>query len=211
MKKIINILIVDDEKDIRESLGDILIDEGFNVFLAKNASVAIKYKKKQKIDLILLDIWMPDIDGISLLKSWAKNKEINCPVLMMSGHGTIDTAIEATKIGATDFLEKPISLQKLLKSISGALKKSVEIDKIDKYFLENNSLKYVNDFKTDLQALKNSYFTALVGPKGNFINVCKSILVSSSSFQIDSQDLITTNIIKAVSYTHLTLPTIYSV
>ena len=196
MKKIINILIVDDEKDIRESLGDILIDEGFNVFLAKNASVAIKYKKKQKIDLILLDIWMPDTDGISLLKSWAKNKEINCPVLMMSGHGTIDTAIEATKIGATDFLEKPISLQKLLKSISGALKKSVEIDKIDKYFLENNSLKYVNDFKTDLQALKNSYFTALVGPKGNFINVCKSILVSSSSFHIDSQDLITTNIIK---------------
>ena len=196
MKKIINILIVDDEKDIRESLGDILIDEGFNVFLAKNASVAIKYKKKQKIDLILLDIWMPDIDGISLLKSWAKNKEINCPVLMMSGHGTIDTAIEATKIGATDFLEKPISLQKLLKSISGALKKSVEIDKIDKYFLENNSLKYVNDFKTDLQKLKNSYFTALVGPKGNFINVCKSFLVSSSAFNIDSQDLITPNIIK---------------
>ena len=196
MKKIINILIVDDEKDIRESLGDILIDEGFNVFLAKNASVAIKYKKKQKIDLILLDIWMPDIDGISLLKSWAKNKEINCPVLMMSGHGTIDTAIEATKIGATDFLEKPISLQKLLKSISGALKKSVEIDKIDKYFLENNTLKFVNDFKTNLQKLKNSYFTALVGPKGNFINVCKSFLVSSSSFHIDSQDLITTNIIK---------------
>lgn len=196
MKKIINILIVDDEKDIRESLGDILIDEGFNVFLAKNASVAIKYKKKQKIDLILLDIWMPDTDGISLLKSWAKNKEINCPVLMMSGHGTIDTAIEATKIGATDFLEKPISLQKLLKSISGALKKSVEIDKIDKYFLENNTLKFVNDFKTNLQKLKNSYFTALVGPKGNFINVCKSFLVSSSSFHIDSQDLITTNIIK---------------
>jgi len=196
LKKIINILIVDDEKDIRESLGDILIDEGFNVFLAKNASVAIKYKKKQKIDLILLDIWMPDTDGISLLKSWAKNKEINCPVLMMSGHGTIDTAIEATKIGATDFLEKPISLQKLLKSISGALKKSVEIDKIDKYFLENNTLKFVNDFKTNLQKLKNSYFTALVGPKGNFINVCKSFLVSSSSFHIDSQDLITTNIIK---------------
>jgi len=196
LKKIINILIVDDEKDIRESLGDILIDEGFNVFLAKNASVAIKYKKKQKIDLILLDIWMPDTDGISLLKSWAKNKEINCPVLMMSGHGTIDTAIEATKIGATDFLEKPISLQKLLKSISGALKKSVEIDKIDKYFLENNTLKFVNDFKTNLQKLKNSYFTVLVGPKGNFINVCKSFLVSSSSFHIDSQDLITTNIIK---------------
>ena len=196
MKNIANILIVDDEKDIRESLGDILTDEGFNVFLAKNASDAIKYKEKQKIDLILLDIWMPDTDGISLLKSWAKNKEIDCPVLMMSGHGTIDTAIEATKIGATDFLEKPISLQKLLKSISGALKKSVEIDKIDKYFLENNALKYVNDFKTDLQKLKNSYFTALVGPRGNFINVCKNFLVSSSAFNIDSQDLITPNIIK---------------
>jgi two-component system nitrogen regulation response regulator NtrX len=196
LKNIANILIVDDEKDIRESLGDILTDEGFNVFLAKNASDAIKYKEKQKIDLILLDIWMPDTDGISLLKSWAKNKEIDCPVLMMSGHGTIDTAIEATKIGATDFLEKPISLQKLLKSISGALKKSVEIDKIDKYFLENNALKYVNDFKTDLQKLKNSYFTALVGPRGNFINVCKNFLVSSSAFNIDSQDLITPNIIK---------------
>jgi len=196
LKKITNILIVDDEKDIRDSLGDILADEGFNVFLAKNASVAVKYKEKQKIDLILLDIWMPDIDGISLLKSWAKNKEIDCPVLMMSGHGTIDTAIEATKIGATDFLEKPISLQKLLKSISGALQKTVEIDKIDKYFLENNALKYINDFKTDLHKLKNSYFTALIGPKGNFINMCKSFLVSSSSFNIDSQDLITSNVIK---------------
>ena len=102
MKKITNILVVDDEKDIRDSLGDILSDEGFNVFLANNAANAINIKKKQKIDLILLDIWMPDTDGISLLKSWAKNKEIDCPVLMMSGHGTIDTAIEATKIGATD-------------------------------------------------------------------------------------------------------------
>ena len=196
MKKITNILVVDDEKDIRESLRDILIDEGFNVFLAKNAAEAIRLKEKQKIDLILLDIWMPDTDGISLLKSWAKNKEIDCPVLMMSGHGTIDTAIEATKIGATDFLEKPISLQKLLKSITGALKKSVEIDKIDKNFLENSHLKYISDFKNNLHKLKNSYFTALVGTKGNFLNVCKSFLVSSSSLNIDSQDLITPNIIK---------------
>ena len=79
---------------------------------------AKKIKLSQTIDLILLDIWMPDIDGLSLLKEWASNNEINCPVIMMSGHGTIDTAIEATKIGATDFLEKPISLQKLLKTIS---------------------------------------------------------------------------------------------
>ncbi len=196
MKKITNILIVDDEKDIRDSLGDILTDEGFNVFLAKNAANAINFKKKQKIDLILLDIWMPDTDGISLLKSWAKNKEIDCPVLMMSGHGTIDTAIEATKIGATDFLEKPISLQKLLKSISGALKKTIDVDKIDKDFIESSGLNYMNDFKNSIQKLKNSYFSALVGSKGNFINVCKNLLISSSSFNIDSQDLISQNIIK---------------
>ena len=196
MKKITNILIVDDEKDIRDSLGDILTDEGFNVFLANNAANAINFKKKQKIDLILLDIWMPDTDGISLLKSWAKNKEIDCPVLMMSGHGTIDTAIEATKIGATDFLEKPISLQKLLKSISGALKKTIDVDKIDKDFIESSGLNYMNDFKNSIQKLKNSYFSALVGSKGNFINICKNLLISSSSFNIDSQDLISQNIIK---------------
>ena len=196
MKKITNILIVDDEKDIRDSLGDILTDEGFNVFLANNAANAINFKKKQKIDLILLDIWMPDTDGISLLKSWAKNKEIDCPVLMMSGHGTIDTAIEATKIGATDFLEKPISLQKLLKSISGALKKTIDVDKIDKDFIESSGLNYMNDFKNSIQKLKISYFSALVGSKGNFINVCKNLLISSSSFNIDSQDLISQNIIK---------------
>ena len=196
MKKITNILIVDDEKDIRDSLGDILTDEGFNVFLANNAANAINFKKKQKIDLILLDIWMPDTDGISLLKSWAKNKEIDCPVLMMSGHGTIDTAIEATKIGATDFLEKPISLQKLLKSISGALKKTIDVDKIDKDFIESSGLNYMNDFKNSIQKLKNSYFSALVGSKENFINVCKNLLISSSSFNIDSQDLISQNIIK---------------
>ena len=196
MKKITNILVVDDEKDIRDSLGDILTDEGFNVFLAKNAANAINFKKKQKIDLILLDIWMPDTDGISLLKSWAKNKEIDCPVLMMSGHGTIDTAIEATKIGATDFLEKPISLQKLLKSISGALKKTIDIDKIDKDFIETSGFNYINDFRTSIQSLKNTYFSALVGPKGNFINVCMNLLISSSSFNIDSQDLISSNIIK---------------
>ncbi|MDC1173667.1 response regulator, partial [Methylophilaceae bacterium] len=110
------ILIIDDEEDIRESLSDIIKDEGFEVVVAENAVKAREIKSKIRFDLILLDIWMPDCDGISLLKQWAKDKEINCPVIMMSGHGTIDTAIEATKIGAFDFLEKPISLQKLLKT-----------------------------------------------------------------------------------------------
>ena len=126
------ILVIDDEKDIRDSLKDILTDEGYKIFLAANASEAKEKKLSEKIDLILLDIWMPDIDGLSLLKEWAGNNEINCPVIMMSGHGTIDTAIEATKIGATDFLEKPISLQKLLKTITSSLKNASIIKKIDK-------------------------------------------------------------------------------
>jgi len=128
------ILVIDDEKDIRDSLKDILNDEGYKIFLAANASEAKEKKLSEKIDLILLDIWMPDIDGLSLLKEWAGNNEINCPVIMMSGHGTIDTAIEATKIGATDFLEKPISLQKLLKTITSSLKNASIIKKIDKVF-----------------------------------------------------------------------------
>ena len=137
------ILIVDDEKDIRDSLKDILIDEGYEIHLAKNALEAKKIKLSQTFNLILLDIWMPDIDGLSLLKEWASNNEINCPVVMMSGHGTIDTAIEATKIGATDFLEKPISLQKLLKTISSALKNSVELKKTDKKFFDECNLKFI--------------------------------------------------------------------
>ena len=112
MKKT-KILIVDDEVDIRQSLKEILADEGYKVYIAKNADEAKKIQKDENLDLVLLDIWMPDCDGISLLRDWKKGNELKCPVVMMSGHGTIDTAIEATKIGALDFLEKPISLQKL--------------------------------------------------------------------------------------------------
>ena len=89
----IKLLIVDDEKDIRDSLKDILIDEGYEIYLAANALEAKKIKLSQTIDLILLDIWMPDIDGLSLLKEWASKNEINCPVIMMSGHGTIDLSL----------------------------------------------------------------------------------------------------------------------
>ena len=149
----IKLLIIDDEKDIRDSLKDILIDEGYEIHLAENALEAKKIKLSQTFDLILLDIWMPDIDGLSLLKEWASNNEINCPVVMMSGHGTIDTAIEATKIGATDFLEKPISLQKLLKTISSALKNSVELKKIDKTFFDECNLKFVKDIEAELDAV----------------------------------------------------------
>ena len=197
-KNITNILIVDDEKDIRESLRDILLDEGHSIFLAENASVAINLKAKEKIDLILLDIWMPDTDGISLLKQWAKNKEINCPVIMMSGHGTIDTAIEATKIGATDFLEKPISLNKLLKTVSESLKSSIVLDGLDKDFLDNSTFNYIQDFRQDLLRLKNFDFVYLVGKEGNFLDMCIKYLINTNIYNIESSDVINEKLVDSI-------------
>ncbi|WP_374325612.1 sigma-54-dependent transcriptional regulator [Azonexus sp.] len=116
------ILVVDDEVGIRELLSEILIDEGYDVRLAENATAARRVRHELRPDLVLLDIWMPDTDGISLLKEWHAGGHLNMPVVMMSGHGTIDTAVEATRFGAFDFLEKPIALQKLLGSVQKALK-----------------------------------------------------------------------------------------
>ena len=115
------ILVVDDEVGIRELLSEILADEGFAVKLAENAGQARELRAQGRPDLVLLDIWMPDTDGITLLKEWAANGQLTMPVVMMSGHGTIDTAVEATRIGACDFLEKPIALQKLLATVGKAL------------------------------------------------------------------------------------------
>jgi DNA-binding NtrC family response regulator len=115
------ILVVDDEIGIRELLSDILRDEGHDVTLAENAAAAREARENGRPDLVLLDIWMPDTDGITLLKEWAANGQLNMPVIMMSGHGTIDTAVEATKIGALDFLEKPIGMQRLLAAIKRGL------------------------------------------------------------------------------------------
>lgn len=117
------ILVVDDEVGIRELLREILQDEGYSVALAENAGAARAYRNQQRPDLVLLDIWMPDTDGITLLKEWESNGMLTMPVIMMSGHGTIDTAVEATRIGAADFLEKPISLQKLLSTVERAVQK----------------------------------------------------------------------------------------
>jgi len=116
------ILVVDDEIGIRELLSEILSDEGYQVRLAENASSARAFRSGTRPDLVLLDIWMPDTDGITLLKEWAAAGLLTMPVVMMSGHGTIDTAVEATRIGAYDFLEKPIALQKLLATVGRALK-----------------------------------------------------------------------------------------
>jgi DNA-binding NtrC family response regulator len=116
------ILVVDDEIGIRELLSEILFDEGYQVYLAENAEQARSFRKEREPDLVLLDIWMPDTDGIALLKEWVDQELLTMPVLMMSGHGTIETAVEATRIGAVDFLEKPISMQKLLSAIAKAIK-----------------------------------------------------------------------------------------
>jgi DNA-binding NtrC family response regulator len=116
------ILVVDDEMGIRELLSEILREEGHQVRLAENAGEARVLRNRARPDLVLLDIWMPDMDGISLLKEWAGNGQLTMPVVMMSGHGTIDTAVEATRIGAYAFLEKPIALQKLLSTVGQALR-----------------------------------------------------------------------------------------
>ena len=116
-----NILVVDDELGIRDLLSEILFDEGHQVELAENAAQARAARQNMRPDLVLLDIWMPDTDGVSLLKEWASNGQLNMPVIMMSGHATIDTAVDAVKIGAQAFLEKPITLQKLLKAVEQGL------------------------------------------------------------------------------------------
>jgi DNA-binding NtrC family response regulator len=116
-----NILVVDDELGIRDLLSEILFDEGHQVELAENAAKAREARLRSRPDLVLLDIWMPDTDGVSLLKEWAAAGLLNMPVIMMSGHATIDTAVEAVKIGAQAFLEKPITLQKLLKAVEQGL------------------------------------------------------------------------------------------
>ncbi len=115
------ILVVDDEIGIRELLSEILYDEGHTVELAENAAQARAARLRMRPDLVLLDIWMPDTDGVTLLKEWGSQGLLDMPVIMMSGHATIDTAVEATRIGAIDFLEKPITLQRLLKTISAGL------------------------------------------------------------------------------------------
>jgi len=119
------ILVVDDELGIRDLLSEILNDEGHTVELAENAAQARAVRAVLRPDLVLLDIWMPDTDGVSLLKEWASNGLLSMPVIMMSGHATIDTAVEATRIGATAFLEKPITLAKLLKAVEQGLTKTM--------------------------------------------------------------------------------------
>src|SRR5258708_6883196 len=116
------ILVVDDEVGIRELLSEILADEGHQVTVAESAGDARRLRERARPDLVLLDIWMPDTDGITLLKEWAASGQLTMPVVMMSGHGTIETAVEATRIGALDFLQNPLPLQPPLNTVQRALR-----------------------------------------------------------------------------------------
>jgi len=119
-----HVLVVDDEDDIRALIKDILSDEGYEVTNAADAAEARAARDEGKFDLILLDIWMPDTDGISLLREWSEHGDLDCPVVIMSGHGTVDTAVEATRLGAFDFVEKPLSISKLLRTVERAIEAS---------------------------------------------------------------------------------------
>jgi two-component system nitrogen regulation response regulator NtrX len=196
MKNKIKILVVDDEENIRISLKDILEDEGYDVLLAENAQKAKDFKNKESISLILLDIWMPDCDGITLLKDWSKEKQLNCPVIMMSGHGTIDTAIEATKIGAFDFLEKPISLQKLLKTISSALKKIVELKRLSPDFIENNQHPLIQELKSRLTKLKKEDIFFLKLKSGKFLNVILNFLYGNDFYLLETKKKLDDGLLK---------------
>ncbi len=171
------ILVVDDEIGIRELLRDILQDEGYHVQLAENAASARAIRLHERPDVVLLDIWMPDCDGITLLKEWANHSLLTMPVVMMSGHGTIDTAVEATRIGAFDFLEKPIALQKLLKTVEAALKHGEKLPKSEMSLTSLGKSPVVTALKDRLDKISsNTNPVLLIGPKGCGAELCARYL-----------------------------------
>ena len=171
------ILVVDDEMGIRELLSEILADEGHSVLLAENAAAARKIRSEKRPDLVLLDIWMPDTDGISLLKEWSSAGLLTMPVVMMSGHGTIDSAVEATRVGAIDFLEKPIALQKLLGTVKKALKHEVLPQKPPLTLEAYARSPLLKDLKKRLEqaAAKNSVLL-LKSASGSIAEICARTL-----------------------------------
>jgi DNA-binding NtrC family response regulator len=193
-----HILVVDDEPDIRSLVQEILEDEGFSVKVAENAVIARQSIKHTKPDLILLDIWMPDCDGISLLKDWKKSNDLKCPVVMMSGHGTIDTAIEATKIGALDFLEKPIALQKLLKTISNSLKSSINISKLNRDFIKLSEQACVKTLRSQLKLIKQENLICIEGSQGNFLNIILEYLFENDLFKLEADSDFDRTLIKKI-------------
>ena len=169
-----HILVVDDEPDIRNLVQEILEDEGFSVSVAENAIIARQLIKETKPDLILLDIWMPDIDGITLLKEWKNSFGQKIPIIMMSGHGNVETAVEATRSGAYDFIEKPLSTAKLLLTIRHALEtyslksENLKLNQITMSKLEPiGKSKIINDLKSQIsQIAKHDAYVLMTGESG---------------------------------------------
>ncbi|MGE5386160.1 MAG: sigma-54-dependent transcriptional regulator [Betaproteobacteria bacterium] len=172
------ILVVDDEVGIRELLSEILIDEGYDVRVAEDAMVAQRVREELRPDLVLLDIWMPGMDGISLLKTWHVGGHLTMPVVMMSGHGTIDTAVEATRFGAFDFLEKPIALQKLLTTVQKALKHDVPSRNPPLTLEAFGRSNFIREFRRRLeQAAAKSSVLLLRGVTGGVAEICARTLL----------------------------------
>jgi DNA-binding NtrC family response regulator len=178
------ILVVDDEVGIRELLSEILTDEGYEVSLAQDAAEARAFRRDTRPDLVLLDIWMPDIDGVSLLKEWASGGLLTMPVVMMSGHASLDIAMEATRLGAVDFLEKPIALAKLLDAVGRAIRKggaapraqpSMDLDALGKSAT-------IQNFKRHLSQLaRNTAPVLLTGDAGSGFEICARSLLPAGS------------------------------
>jgi two-component system nitrogen regulation response regulator NtrX len=184
------ILVVDDEVGIRELLSEILRDEGHQVRLAQNADEARQIRGRVRPDLVLLDIWMPDTDGITLLKEWASTGLLTMPVVMMSGHGTIDTAVEATRIGAYAFLEKPIALQKLLSTVGTALKQGASRVTAPAVLTTVGKTHAADQLRAQLERLRSLKTpTLFVGEPGTGMDQCARLLHQPNTAWVAPEDL----------------------
>ena len=162
------ILVVDDEPDIRGLLKDILEDEGYQVDVAAHAKAANDIRRVADLDLVLLDIWMPEVDGVTLLKQWKASGDDHCPVVMMSGHGTVETAVEATRYGAIDFVEKPLSMAKLLSTVKAALSSSARQEGRHRREVPVGNSRFVQALKQRMMDLRDSSQAIfLSGPNGS--------------------------------------------
>ncbi len=189
------ILVVDDEPDIRFLLREILEDEGYLVDVAEHAKQANEMRQRKSPDLVLLDIWMPEIDGVTLLKEWKSSADDDCPVVMMSGHGTVETAVEATKFGAFDFVEKPLSMAKLLSTVKAALSSSRQTGQQDLSLIKEEPVgnsRIVRQLKQQIQSLRDSnsplFFTGANG-SGRKIWAAYLSMLSDSDKSMQIYDL----------------------
>ena len=205
-----HILVVDDEPDIRELVREILEDEGYRVSVAENGEVARAAYARGTPDLVLLDIWMPDVDGITLLREWSSGSGLDCPVVVMSGHGTVETAIEATRLGAHDFVQKPISLARLLAIVGQALESGKQKPKpplaqvpAPSEPIGNSPVMQVLRGKAE-QAAQHDLPVLITGETGcGRENLARFIHRRS----VRQGEFVSVDHCESVSYTHLTLPT----